>query len=168
MSGKLSAIVAYDQNRVIGLNNQLPWRLPADLKHFKQVTMGKPIVMGRKTWDSIGRALPGRENIVLTRQTHFHPEGCTVIHDLEALQQLRQQHAETLIIGGASVYQATLPLLNTLYITQINACFTGDTWFPVSDAQQWQIVEQQPHKADDNNPYDYCFLTLNRHYSKTR
>ncbi len=163
MSGKLSAIVAYDENRVIGLNNQLPWRLPADLKHFKQVTMGKPIVMGRKTWDSIGRPLPGRENIVLTRQAQFQPEGCTAIHDLDALQQLQQQHAETLIIGGASVYQATLPLIDTLYITQIAGSFEGDAWFPAWDAQQWQVVEQQQHTADADNPYDYCFMTLNRH-----
>lgn len=159
---KLAAIVAMSQNRVIGQNNTLPWHLPADLKHFKEVTMGKPIIMGRKTFDSIGRALPGRTNIIITRNTDFHAEGCLVVHSIdEALNQCRNSE-EAMIIGGAELFIATMPKVQRIYLTIIHEDFVGDVFFPKLDDNEWKEESREDFQPDAKNPYPYSFLTLQR------
>ena len=159
---KISIVVAMAANRVIGRDNQLPWHLPADLKHFKQTTMGKPILMGRKTWESIGRPLPGRTNIVITRDENYDAPGCVVVHSIEAALQATEQHAEVMIIGGADFYRQVLPRTDRIYLTRINEDFEGDTLFPELISSEWQQVEQIDCDADDNNPHSYSFITLDR------
>ena len=158
---KKSIIVAQATNRVIGSNNQLPWRLPADLKYFKKITHGHPIIMGRTTFESIGFPLPSRTNIILTRcHTYTAPANCKTAHDLEeAFSYATQQNTkEVFIIGGAQIYQQTLLLADALYITQIHASLAGDTFFPCIDPAQWQEVSRVDHPADKNNIYPYSFV----------
>ena len=159
---KISIVVAMAANRVIGNNNQLPWHLPADLKHFKQTTMGKPILMGRKTWESIGRPLPGRTNIVITRDENYAAPGCLVVHSVEAAMQAAEQQDEVMVIGGAEFYNQVLPRTDTIYLTRIHQDFEGDTFFPELDEAEWQEVERVDCDADDRNPYAYSFIRLNR------
>lgn len=158
----LSFIVAMDRNRLIGNNNQLPWHLPADLSHFKQTTMGKPIVMGRKTWESIGRPLPGRLNIVLTRTPGLEIDGVEVVHSLQQAQSLLEPSAELMVIGGSTIYQMLLDKVERIYLTQVDAEFEGDCWFPEIDMGQWQEIEMSVHPADEKNRYDCRFITLQR------
>ncbi|WP_102349298.1 dihydrofolate reductase [Bacillus sp. Marseille-P3661] len=153
----ISLVVAMDKNRVIGKDNQLPWHLPADLAFFKKVTMGKPIVMGRKTHQSIGRALPGRENIILTRDKNFTAEGCTIIHHIDELNKITNNHDEICIIGGAEIFKEVLPIIDRLYITEIEHEFEGDTFFPAIDRTNWQLVSSEKGPKDEKNPYDYYF-----------
>ena len=160
---KISLIVAMDENRVIGLDNQMPWHLPADLKHFKSVTMGKPIVMGRKTFESIGRPLPGRENVVLTRSQDYQPEGVTVCHSKDELLSRLQSYEEVMIIGGGNIYQQFLQEAETLYLTQIHASFNGDTFFPDYTAvSNWVVNAREDYERDEKNTHDYSFLELSR------
>ena len=159
---RIALIAAMAENRVIGRDNQLPWRISADLKHFKALTMGKPIVMGRKTWESIGRPLPGRENIVVTRQTGYRAEGCQVVHSIERALDIAGESDEVMIIGGAGLYQQTLGRADRLYLTRVKAEVDGDTWFPEIDAQQWREVACEPHSADEDNEHDYDFVILER------
>ncbi len=165
---KLSLIAAMDKNRVIGVNNTLPWHLPADLKHFKSLTMGKPILMGRNTYESIGKPLPGRDNIVLSRQSDYLAEGCTVVCSIEqALAHADELNAEELmIIGGAMLYDATLAIADTLYLTYVDTEVTnGDAplaFFPEIDRAEWTETDWQPHSADEKNSFDYTFTTLDR------
>ena len=154
----LSLIVAMDENRLIGNDNQLPWRLPADLAFFKRTTMGKPIIMGRKTFDSIGRPLPGRRNIVITRDPEFSAEGCDVVHSIEAALAGCSHHDELMLIGGATLYEQTLDRVSSMYITQIHHGFSGDTWFPEFDVTQWEIAEKEDFDADQANPFTYSFV----------
>lgn len=154
----LSLIVAMDENRLIGNDNQLPWRLPADLAFFKRTTMGKPIIMGRKTFDSIGRPLPGRRNIVITRDPEFSAEGCEVVHSIETALTGCSDHDELMLIGGATLYEQTLDQVSCMYITRINHSFSGDTWFPEFDLTQWEIVEKEDFEADQDNPFSYSFV----------
>ena len=154
----LALIVAMDENRLIGNDNQLPWRLPADLAFFKRTTMGKPIVMGRKTFDSIGRPLPGRRNIVITRDPEFSAEGCEVVHSIEAALAGCGDHDELMLIGGATLYEQTLDQVSCMYITRINHSFSGDTWFPEFDVTQWEIAEKEDFDADPDNPFTYSFV----------
>ncbi len=158
----LSFIVAMDRNRLIGNNNQLPWHLPADLSHFKQITIGKPIVMGRKTWESIGRPLPGRLNIVLTRTPGLEIDGVEVVHSLQQAQSLLEPSAELMVIGGSTIYQMLLDKVERIYLTQVDAEFEGDCWFPEIDMGQWQETEVAEHPADEKNRYDCRFITLQR------
>lgn len=158
----ISLIAAMDRNRLIGRDNGLPWRLPADLRHFKQVTMGKPILMGRRTWDSLGRPLPGRKNIVLTRDAGFTAAGCTVTHSLEQALAAAAGHAEVMVIGGASFYTQLLPRAGRLYLTRIDAEFEGDTWFPDFAPGQWREVSRRNLAPDEKNPYPYSFVVLER------
>lgn len=159
---RLSAIVAMSENRVIGRNNQLPWHLPADLSHFKKITLGNPIVMGRKTFLSIGRPLPGRRNIVISRDAQFQAAGCEIFHSPnEALTALNTS-AEVFIIGGATLFQELLPKLQSLYLTIIHANITGDVYFPEIDVTQWQEIAREDHVADEKNAYAYSFVTLLR------
>ena len=155
---RLSLIVAMDENRLIGNANQLPWHLPADLAFFKRTTMGKPIVMGRKTFESIGRALPGRRNIVITRNPHFSAAGCEVVDAIDAALASCSDQDELMLIGGASLYQQTMEQVSCMYITRIYHCFSGDTWFPEFDPARWTIENQQDFDADQRNPFAYSFV----------
>jgi len=160
-SGLLSLIVAVDQQGTIGYNNQLPWHLPADLKRFRTVTMGKVVVMGRKTSESIGKPLSGRVNVVLSRANKVMA-GCQLVHSIDEILTLRQRYLESVVIGGASVYQQLLPYIQRMYMTHIQAIFVGDTLFPDYQPHQWQEIERQDCLADEKNPYAYRFTTLTR------
>jgi dihydrofolate reductase len=159
---KISIIVAMAANRVIGCDNRLPWHLPADLAHFKAITMGKPIVMGRKTWESIGRPLPGRTNIVITRDRGYQAPGCVVVHSIEAALEAARGQDEVMIIGGAEFYRQVLPQADTLYLTCVAGEFAGDTFFPVLADGEWREVACEAHAADEKNPHAYRFITLER------
>jgi dihydrofolate reductase len=162
----VAIIVAQSSNRVIGNNNELPWHLPEDLKYFKQVTMGKPIVMGRKTYDSIGRPLPGRKNIVITRQSGWSAEGVDSVSSLSAAIERAKNHAferqieEIMIIGGAQIYSEALPLADKLYLTQVHDNVEGDAYFPEFTEGDWQEVERVDHAGDNNGKPNYSFIIL--------
>lgn len=159
---KISLISAMDRHRLIGRNNALPWYLPADFAHFKTVTMGKPIVMGRRTYDSIGRPLPGRMNIVLSRDPGLHIEGVTTVCTFEQAKEVASDNDELMVIGGSSIYEMLLPVADRLYLTYVDGEFTGDAWFPAFDPEEWTLVEQHFHPADEKNQYDCEFVTLER------
>jgi dihydrofolate reductase len=159
---KLSLIAAMSENRVIGHENRLPWHLPADLQHFKTITLGKPVLMGRKTWESLGRPLPGRTNIVITRDSGYVAEGCVVAHSLEEAVRAAGEAAEVMVIGGAQLYRQALPLADTLYLTLVHAEFQGDTRFPAWQPKDWRETARIDHVADDRNPHAYSFITLER------
>ena len=159
---RISLIVAMAENRVIGRDNQLPWRIPEDLKHFKALTMGKPIIMGRKTYESIGRPLPGRDNIVITGDTLYRAEGCQVVHSIEEALRSVGAAEEAMIIGGAALYRQTLQDADRLYLTLVKAQPEGDTWFPKIEPQEWREIRREVHRADESNEYDYDFVVLDR------
>ena len=151
----ISLIVAHDKNRVIGYENKMPWHLPGDLQYFKEMTMGKPIIMGRKTFESIGRPLPGRRNIVITRNKQYHSDGIEIVSSLDEALMLTKNDEEVMIIGGEQIFRLALPLANRLYITQINAEFNGDTFFPSYEG--WQLVHcQNEIKSNDGYTFQYC------------
>ncbi len=154
---KLSIIVAIARNGVIGRGNALPWHLPADLKHFKAVTMGRPVIMGRKTWESIGCPLPGRRNIVVTRNPDFRAEGCETAATLDAALGKCADAEEIFVIGGAQLYAAALPRADRLYITRVGADVDGDAFFPPFDPAAWRLVSSEPHLADERNPLPFRF-----------
>ena len=159
---RISMIAAMAKGRVIGDNNRMPWHLPADLKHFKAVTVNKPVIMGRKTYESIGKALPKRRNIVISR-TGFTTTDAEVVTSLAQALQLVSQVPEVMIIGGGNVYAQCLPLAHRLYLTFIEMDVKGDTLFPDYEAEaSWQCVEEQAYNEDDSNPYPYRFVTLER------
>lgn len=157
----LSLIAAMAKNRVIGRNNILPWHLPEDLKYFKATTLGKPILMGRKTFDSIGKPLPGRTSVVLTRNPDWHVEGCLVVQSLDAALMQLADRDEILVIGGAELYQQTLPRADRLYLTEIDTDFEGDAWFPEFDRSQWQQISRQPH-PDNGRGFGFDFVVYQR------
>ncbi|WP_419812251.1 dihydrofolate reductase [Bacterioplanoides sp.] len=169
---KLSLIVALAQNHVIGRDNKLPWYLPNDLKYFKQVTLGKPVIMGRKTYESIGKPLPGRTNIIITRQTDYQPAGASdsvkVVESLQAAQALAESIAlidgqsEAMIIGGAEIYTLALPLVDRMYLTEVHADVEGDAYFPQFERQGWHQVAGEDFSAEGPNPYDYSFNVYER------
>ena len=163
---KISMIAAMGNNRVIGLNNTMPWHLPADLKWFKNTTFGCPIIMGRKTYDSIGFPLPGRLNIILSRNKKLKIKGCNVVNSLEEALQLAKQEdnpsQEIFITGGAHLYNKFLNDADRLYLTLIEEDFEGDTFFPDYTQLNWHEVDKITHPADDKNPYSYTFITLDR------
>jgi dihydrofolate reductase len=163
---QLAVIVAQSENRVIGCENRLPWRLPEDLRYFKQVTMGKPIIMGRKTFESIGRPLPGRDNIVITRDPGWRAEGVTVVRSpaaaLERLCQAEPAVKEAMVIGGAEIYRQMLPQAERLYLTQVHAQVEGDALFPELVQDEWCEVSREDHPASGDNPYPYSFIVMER------
>lgn len=165
---KLAMIVAQAENRVIGNDNKLPWYLPEDLKYFKRVTMGKPIIMGRKTYDSIGRPLPGRCNIVVTRDGDWKVPGVVVVASLDAALEHASAQAEidgvdeAVVMGGAQIYRQMLPKTQRLYLTQVHAAVEGDAYFPELVAGEWREAGREDFAASDNNPYDYSFVVLER------
>ena len=158
----ISLIAAMDKEQLIGAHNSLPWRLPADMQWFRKQTMGKPIVMGRNTFASIGKALPGRKNIVLSRNRALDLEGCSVIHSLDDLEKAAAGADEVMIIGGSEVYGLALPLADHLYLTTIAASFEGDAWFPSLNETEWHEVFREEHAADETNAWPYCFRILER------
>jgi len=161
---RISLIVAMAQNRVIGRNGDLPWRIPGDLKYFKQTTLGKPVVMGRKTWDSLGRPLPGRPNIVITRDCEFVAQGAHVTHSLDqALEVARTQvkDAEIMIIGGAEIYRQALPLAGRIYMTEVHLKPEGDALFEDFDRAAWHEVSRREVAADGGVPA-YSITVLDR------
>ncbi|MCW8851325.1 MAG: type 3 dihydrofolate reductase [Gammaproteobacteria bacterium] len=158
----ISLITAMDRNRLIGNNNQLPWHLPADFAHFKSVTMGKPVIMGRKTYESIGKPLPGRTNIVLSRDPDISFEGVACVSSFEQALLLVADAEEVMVIGGSTIYEMLLPRANRLYLTYVDAEFEGDAWFPEFDKNQWFELESVLRKADEKNLYDCRFVTLEK------
>jgi len=159
---KIALIAAMAQDRVIGLNNGMPWHLPADLKHFKRLTIGKSIVMGRKTFDSLGKPLPQRNNIVLTRNSDWQVDGVTVYHDIESVLKELSKQKEVMIIGGAHIYAQFLPHATDLYLTQIDLSVQGDTFFPEWNPQQWHLLEEQSFQPDEKNADAYSFMHWRR------
>ncbi|WP_262965013.1 dihydrofolate reductase [Methylobacter psychrophilus] len=160
---KISLIVAMASNRVIGLNNKMPWHLSADLKKFKKITMGSPILMGRKTYESIGRPLPGRTNIIISRNLDYQQNGCVVFNDLKtALEKACENTEEIFIIGGADLYQSILPIADTIYLTLINQEFQGDTFFPEIKLTDWSEVEREDITDDSDAAFNYSFLKLEK------
>jgi len=158
----ITIIVAMDRNRLIGAQNKLPWHLPADLRRFKQVTMDHPIVMGRTTHESIGRPLPGRQNIVVSRTPGYSSSGCTIVDSLDAALSAAADSDEVMIIGGATLYQQILPRTQCIYLTRINHEFEGDTWFPQLEPGDWIEIIRDDYPADAANPYPYSFITMER------
>jgi dihydrofolate reductase len=158
----ISLIVAVADNGVIGLDNRLPWRLPADLKHFKHLTLGKPIVMGRKTWESLPGLLPQRRHIVVSSNPGYEAAGCQVVHSLEQALAAAGQAPEVMIIGGARLYEQALPQARRMYLTLVHAQVEGNVFFPSYDLQLWVERERSEHEADAENPYPYTFLMLER------
>ena len=159
---KLSIIAAMDKNRVIGKDGNLPWHISSDLKNFKKITMGKPILMGRKTHESIGEVLPGRENIILTKKRNYFVEGCIVKNNLDEVLSNFKKVSELIVMGGATLYEQTLDKAEKLYITEVRACIEGDIFFPEYDPDQWVEISRNSFEADENNEYDYSFTVLER------
>jgi len=162
---QISLVVAMAENRVIGRDNALPWHLPADLRHFKTLTLGKPVLMGRRTYESIGRPLPGRQNIVLTKDTGFQAPGCDICTSLEQALALAGNADEVMVIGGGALYEELLVRADRIYMTEIYASIEGDTWFPAMDSATWREVAREQYAADEKNPLGYSFVTLERRQS---
>ena len=162
----ISIIVAVSENGVIGKDNQLIWRLPNDLKRFKALTLGHPMIMGRKTFESIGKPLPGRTSIVITRNQDFKADGILVVHSLdEALTEARKiEQQEVFIIGGGELYKQALPIADKLYITKVETVTDGDTFFEISNPEQWEEIARTIHQADDRHIFSFNFVN----YSKKR
>ncbi len=161
MSGSIpttiTLIVAVADSGVIGRDNSLPWHLPEDLKRFKRLTMGKPIVMGRKTYESIGKPLPGRQNIVVTRDTNYRREGVTVVHDAEAALRAAGPVPEIMVIGGAELFAALLPRAGRIHLTRVHGNIPGDVMWPALDEREWSVVERESHSADDRHAWPMTF-----------
>jgi dihydrofolate reductase len=161
-------VVAIAENGVIGRDNGLPWRLSSDLKRFKALTMGKPVVMGRRTWESIGRPLPGRDNIVISRDAAYRADGAEVAASLEgalALARTAARHSgadEIVVIGGGEIYRMAMPLADRLYVTHIEAAPTGDTLFPPIDAEEWRAVSREDHPAGEKDSHPWSFVVYER------
>lgn len=155
----ISIIVAIAENNVIGINNQLIWHLPNDLKRFKEITMGHHMIMGRKTWESIGRALPGRTTIVVTRNKDFKPQGALVAHSLEDALEMAKADNEIFVVGGGELYRQALPLANKFYLTRVHQSYEGDTFFPEIDMNQWvEVYSQEGEPAQDGPRFTYINL----------
>ena len=157
----ITLIAAMGNNRAIGLDGDMPWHLPGELRHFKAATMGKAIVMGRKTWESIGRALPGRQNIVISRNPGYHAENCLVVQSLEEALR-RSESEEVMVIGGGQLYQQALPMASRMILTRVDCEPTADTWFPRWSKDEWREISRRSQPADDQNQYAFEVLELVR------
>ena len=157
----VSAIVAIAENHAIGKDNKLLWHLPNDLKHFKTITSGHTVIMGRKTYDSVGRPLPNRRNIIVTRQ-NLAIEGCEVVNSVEDALALCADEDEVFIVGGAEIYKLAMPLTDKIYLTIVHQNFDGDTYFPEIKANEWRETEREDHQPDNKNPLPYSFITFER------
>lgn len=160
---QLALIAAMSTNRVIGKNNQLPWHMPADLKHFKRLTVNKPVVMGRKTYESIGRPLPKRRNLVITQQPDFSAEGCEIFNSIDTAIEAVGDADEVMIIGGAGIYQQVIDRVDTMYLTIIESDISGDAYFPEWQEKDWDEVSNEAHPADSENPLPYRFTQYKRY-----
>lgn len=160
----ISLLLAMDKNHVIGYQNDMPWHLPKDLKFFRETTTGHTVIMGRKTYESIGKPLPNRKNIVLTRSETNFPEGVEVMNDIEAIYELNAQQPdeEIFIIGGGKIYEQVMPHADRMYITEIDAAFDGDTFFPKFSEKEWTLTNKVKGEKNEKNPYDYYFLQYDR------
>ncbi len=158
----ISIIVAASTNNVIGVQGELPWKISDDLKRFKELTMGKPIVMGRLTWESIGRPLPGRQNIVITRQPDFSAEGCDVVSSPVAALDIAGDAEEIMIIGGGQIYDLFLPKAGRLHITRVHTEIEGDAFFPAIDAGRWELIDSEAFAASEANEFAFEFRTYER------
>jgi dihydrofolate reductase len=160
----ISAIVAASENQVIGINNKLPWHMPADMKYFKATTLGKPVVMGRKTFESLGKPLPGRPNIVITRQPDYQPEGVFVVDSVEAaiVKANSFEGEEFFITGGTEIFKQSLPLIQRIYLTRIHTVVEGDAHFPVIHEPEWTLVKEDSHLPDEKNRFPYSFQVWER------
>ncbi|MBB6612078.1 dihydrofolate reductase [Pontibacter sp. Tf4] len=159
----IAIVVAVAENNVIGKDNKLIWHLPADLRFFKNLTMGHPIVMGRKTYESIGKPLPGRTTVIITRQHDFEAPGCIVVNSIDkAIVQAQTIDQDVYIIGGAEIYKQALSKADTIYLTRVHHTFEGDTFFPEIVENQWEAVSEEKHEPDEKNKYSYSFVTLKR------
>lgn len=157
----LTIIAAISQNNVLGKNNKLIWHLPADLKRFKKLTLGHTIIMGRKTFESIGKPLPGRINIIVTKNKKTKQKNCIIAHSIkEAIKKAFEKDANPFIIGGAEIYKQSLEFAEKIELTKILKNFEGDAFFPELDKEKWQLQKKEYHKADSENPYDYAFLSF--------
>lgn len=159
---RIALIAAMAENRVIGRENALPWRLSADLQRFKALTMGKPVIMGRKTYESIGKPLPGRLNIVVTSSPDFRAEGCQVVHSVDEALDAAREHDEAMVIGGAGLYEQMLGRAQRIYLTLVRANVEGDVLFPPLDRGNWREVARESHLPDEKNEYPYDFILLDR------
>jgi len=159
---KISIIVVMARNRVIGRDNRMPWRLPADLRHFKALTIGKPIIMGRKTWESLPGLLPDRPHIVVTHDPDYRADGCTLAHSLSEAIEAAGRVDEIMIVGGGVLYAEVLPLADRIYLTLVDAEVEGDAWFPDLDMAEWAECSREDHPADARNLYPYSFILLER------
>ncbi|MFD1255321.1 dihydrofolate reductase [Mucilaginibacter terrae] len=157
----INIVVAIASNHAIGKNNKLLWHLPKDLKHFKKLTTGHTVIMGRKTFDSVGKPLPNRRNIVVTRQ-NIKIEGCEVVNSLQAALVLAEGEAEVDIVGGAEIYHRAMPLTNYIYLTIVHQSFEADTFFPEIDYNQWEEISREDHQPDEMNALPFSFITLKR------
>jgi len=158
----VSIVAALAETGVIGVGNRLPWHLPADLRHFRELTMGKPVLMGRRTHESIGRPLPGRLNLVLTRDASYDAPGCRVVGGFDEALAGCADAPEVMVIGGAAVYARALPHATRLYLTRVQQPFAGDVYFPAYAEEEWSVRDRDPHPADSRNPWPYVFVTLER------
>ena len=159
---KLAMIVAASENNVIGINGDLPWRLSADLKRFKKLTMGHHIIMGRKTFDSIGRLLPGRTTVIVTRQPDFKFEGAKVVHSIEQATEVCGEDDCPFVTGGAEIYRIALPFVNDIHLTRVHTELEGDTFLPEVDWESWVLEDEEPHPKDEKNNFTFSFETYRR------
>ena len=164
---KISLIVAMASNRVIGLNGQMPWHLSADLRRFKQVTMGSPIMMGRKTFDAIGRPLPGRDNLIISRSPDYQQPDCRVFTEIQSALRAAENSSELFVIGGATLYEALLPVADYLYLTLIDKVFVGDTCFPDIDYAEWREISKEVIDDDESVDFSYSFVKLEKRTAAT-
>ena len=161
----ISFVVAMDRNRLIGQGSGLPWRLPDEIRRFKEITMGHPVLMGRKTYETIPqkfRPLPGRTNIILTRQQEYDAPGCIVVHSLQEALSAVSPEEELMVIGGSQLFDALLPIVDRLYLTEIDDEYEGDVYFPALDMNQWREVAREEHPRDDRHASPFVFLVLDR------
>jgi dihydrofolate reductase len=161
---RITLLAAADENNVIGAENALPWKLPLDFQRMKKLTMGKPLIMGRKTHESIGRALPGRRNIVITRKKSAKFPGCDVVHSLEEALALakKDRKSDAIIFGGAEIYAQALPIADRIELTRVHARFKGDAHFPEFSPEEWELVARERHEADAQHAVPFSFLTYDR------
>ncbi len=159
---KISLIVAMDENRAIGYKNKLPWNIPSELKYFRETTKGKPVIMGRKTHESIGRPMPERLNIIVTRDKDYKADGCVVVNSREGAIKAAKGSSEIMVIGGAEIYKLFLPIAGRLYITKVRGTFQGDTYFPEFDENEWVKGREKFVEKNNENPYSYTIMVLER------
>ncbi|MBI2559023.1 type 3 dihydrofolate reductase [Candidatus Woesearchaeota archaeon] len=158
----ISLIVAMDENRVIGYKNKLPWNLPSELKYFRETTKGKPVIMGRRTYESIGRPMPERLNIIATRDKNYKADNCIVVNSKEDAVKAAKGSNEIMVIGGAEIYKLFLPIADRLYITKVHGSFNGDTYFPEFDEGEWVKIKEKFVDKDKENEYSYTIVVLER------